>query len=879
MLRVLVAILLLCQTAKGGHDLLHCTCGKHLLPKIISEKPGRKYARDRLVDIEHLKLDVTPDFARRTVAGTSTLTFKPIARPLPKLELDAVDLVIEAVQVAGATLAEHSVTDEKLVLVFNPPIPAGAEASVQIQYRAQPERGLYFRTPEMGYKPGDTQVWSQGEAELHRFWFPCYDYPNERFTSEVICHVPPGMKAISNGVLLSHNRKEGGGLETWHWRQNQPHVNYLVALAAGYFHTLENKEGRTPLALHVPPSEAEQAAAAFQDTRRILAFLERETGTPFPWDKYDQVYCLDFLAGGMENTTCTFQAAGLLYRAETETLTNLHWLDAHEATHQWFGDLVTCRDWSHIWLNEGFASYYTALYEGEKHGPDDFLYAMWREAGRVLDRNDNRPMVWRDYKDPFEQFDYRAYPKGAWVLHMIRSRLGDTLYRTAVKTYLERHRNTVVGTDDLQDVLEDVSGLSFDQFFDQWLYHGGHPELKADYSWDAAAKMAKVTIRQTQKTGTDVRLFKFDLPVRLVVKGEARPLDFKVTVEKEQEDFYFPAPSAPELVRLDPDLTLLAKWDFTPPPDMLKRQLQADMPARLLAVQTLGRKKDDDSATQLAGVLEKDLFHGVRKEAAKALQRMATPAAREHLLAALQRPDRDARVREAMVEALASWADPEAQKALFAHAGREQNPEILAVIVKSWGMRPGEADISTELRKLLDGTSYRQAVAAAAISAFKAQGDATAVPLILKKVTNPAQALEFTTGDFAAAMEALAFLAKDLASNEREPVRQFLVNHLSHPKEALRVAAAQALGTLGDTRAIAVLQPLTNVSKPFKDPVREAAEKSLALLHSTQPRPQELKEVWKQMQDLQRQARELEGELETLKKKAAAPGNASPPTR
>jgi len=136
----------------------------------------------------------------------------------------------------------------------------------------------------MGYPDGDTQLWTQGEAENHRFWFPCYDYPNERFTTEVTCHVPEGMEAISNGVLLS-KEKDAAGLNAWRWKQDKPHVNYLIALAAGHFHKLESKAGELPLALFVPPSEKDQAELAFRDTAKIIEFFQKETGTPFPWDK------------------------------------------------------------------------------------------------------------------------------------------------------------------------------------------------------------------------------------------------------------------------------------------------------------------------------------------------------------------------------------------------------------------------------------------------------------------------------------------------------------------------------------------------------------------------------------------------------------------
>ncbi|HSI63158.1 MAG TPA: M1 family aminopeptidase, partial [Candidatus Saccharimonadia bacterium] len=643
MSRILTLAVLACSlqlTAVAKEEMI-CRCGQahtRLLPAPVGEKPGRKYARDRHVDVQHLQLDVTPDFTKRTVRGTATLMFHPIAKPLAALELDAIGLVIEKVSVQGAVLAGHEVTDEKLVITFKEPVAPDVQASVSVTYRTQPERGLYFRTPEMGYKPGDTQVWTQGEAELHRFWFPCYDYPNERFTSEVICHVPEGMSVISNGVLVSQT-KDADALQTWHWRQDKPHVNYLVALAAGYFHKIEDKVGELPLTLYVPPSEKEQAAAAFRDTKKIIEFYQEETGVPFPWDKYAQVYCIDFIAGGMENTSCTFNAAGMLFRDDTEQINTLHRLDAHETAHQWFGDLVTCRDWSHLWLNEGFASYYTVLYEESKSGRDAMLYSMWREAQRVLEKIDTRPTVWRDYKDPMEQFDSRVYPKGAWILHMIRSRLGPDIYRKAIRRYLEKQRGTVATTDDLMDVLEETSGLSFDQFADQWLYHGGVPELNVSYAWDAESKQAKLTVKQTQKVTPEVLLYSFDLPVRFWVKGEAKPQDFSVVVTKDEQDFYFPLPSAPELVRVDPDYTLLAKTSFTPPPDMLKRQLQSDVIGRMLAVQVLGGKKNAESATQLADVLNKDAFHGVRSEAAKALKKMNTPEARAHLARSLAQPD------------------------------------------------------------------------------------------------------------------------------------------------------------------------------------------------------------------------------------------------
>lgn len=844
-------------------------CAKHLLPSVTKLVPGRKYARDRRIDIEHLKLEVTPDFAKRTVSGTVTLTFKPIALPLAKLELDAVDLTIADVQMTGGKITDQQVAEEKLIFVFAEPIPAGRQASLTIRYSAAPQRGLYFRTPEMGYKPGDTQVWSQGEADLHRFWFPCYDYPNERFTSEVICHAPAGMEVVSNGVLVGKNgnNNNNNGLTAWHWRQDKPHVNYLIALAAGHFHKLDDKAGELPLAMLVPPSHRDQAANAFTDTRTIIEFYNREIAVPFPWDKYYQVYCLDFIAGGMENTSCTFEGAGLLFDSSTEQLRTLHRLDAHETAHQWFGDLVTCRDWSHLWLNEGFASYYTVLYEGEKLGADAMKFSLWKEAEEVFQANDLRPTVWRDYEDPMQQFDTRVYPKGAWILHMLRSQLGPDLYRRCIKTYLDRHRNQVVGTDDLQDVIEEVSGFSFDQFFDQWLYHGGWPDLIINYAWDGTAKQAKLNVKQSQKVSATVRHFRLPLPISFTIKGQKEPLTFTMDVSKVEEDFYFALPSQPEFLRIDPDYTVLAKIQFTPPGDMPDRQLHSDVIGRLLAARNLAGRKDQSSVDKVAKLLREDPFHGVRSEAAKALAKTASPESRTALIAGLS-DQPDARVRLSIVEALAAIPHSDAQDALMARAAQERNPQVLAVIVQSWGSRPGDPKVAKALQEQLHAESYQNQVTVAAINAYRAQDDAAAAPAILKRLEE--DALNFRTRDYAVALDALASLARTGEADQREPVRQFLIRQLTDPKDELRIAAAKALGTLRDARSLAVLEPLvaSRNSSPFNDPLRDAAAKSVQILQTELTGPVEMKNLWDQLQQLQKKTEEMQKQLEQAKKKA-----------
>ena len=183
----------------------------------------------------------------------------------------------------------------------------------------------------------------------------------------------------------------------------------------------------------------------------------------------------------MENTSITSLTDQTLFPPETENIRTSQGLVAHELAHQWFGDLVTCKDWSQAWLNEGFATYYAHLYDLHKDGTNDFLYGLYHSAKAFIDKSaneDSRPVVFRRYDDPNELFGYLIYPKAGWVLHMLRNELGEELYRKCIKTYVERHSFGNASSDDLQDVVEELSGLSFDQFFDQWLYHGRQPQQR-----------------------------------------------------------------------------------------------------------------------------------------------------------------------------------------------------------------------------------------------------------------------------------------------------------------------------------------------------------------------------------------------------------------
>lgn len=856
---VLAANLL--SAAEQAQICRYCEEGEHEMHRRLADDPVfdaqlRKYAPDRLVDVLRIAIDVTPDFARRTIAAQTTVTFAPISEPVQELRLNATRLSFSSV-VGSREVAEYVATDHDVTILFAEPIPVGEETRITFTYTAEPTEGLYFRTEAMGYPAGDDHIWTQGETHEAPSWFPCFDYPNERSSTEVTCRVPPAMTVLSNGELVSEQVDPNTGLKAVHWRQEKPHVSYLVCLVAGHLEKLEKTHGDLKLRFFTQPSLAEYAASSFADTDAIMAFYEAEIGVPFPWAKYDQVTIRDFTAGGMENTTLTTLTHRTVFSDETENIYSTRNLDAHETAHQWFGDLVTCEDWSHLWLNEGFATFYTHLYDEHKLGRDEFLYRLYRDAtGRVLSREkDTRPIVWREYKFASEQFDFRAYPKGSWVLHMLRSHLGKDLYRQAITNYLNKHKFTSVVTADLVAELEDVSGKSLDRFFDQWVYHGGFPKLKVTHKWLPSEKLAHVRIEQTQEVSDEVMLFHLPTKLRFYVGDEV--VDHEIMIDGTEHDFYVALDKKPEVVRLDPELSILAKTDFNKPQAMLERQLslQDDVIGRVLAAKALGKNDKKQVTAALRTALNSDAFYGVRVAAAQALGKQFTDEALEALVGSLNQDD--ARVRAEVVRAISRFYKPQALQTLLTVASEEKNPAIAADAIRGLG-KYSEPEALRQVNSALDSSSLKNEITGAAISAI---GDLHHERLsrrlleVLKLRRN-----ELDGRSYARGLRVAASLWRDV--EDRTPAYELILAGLNDPSVNVQRGAISALGSLGDLRAEAHLQDAVDAGHPR---LAKAAEDALeALTKDAQTTPSEIVELRKIVRELKKEQAKLQKSIETL---------------
>src|SRR5581483_1572014 len=625
------------------------------------------YTPDRFYRAEHLVLEITVDPDTHRIEGAASYTLRPVNAPLtenlPDVVLDAMEMEIEDVSPARS----WSHADGKLLVQPDVAL-VSSPVLFSVRYSAEPRKGMYFIEPDEGYPERPRQIWTQGQAEDTRYWIPSFDFPNQKLTTEVIATVPDRLTVVSNGRLLAAE-PAGPGRKRWHFKQEIPHPAYLMSLAAGEFSEVKDSWEGVPVSYFVQPGREDDARRAFGNTPRMIDFFSKATGVPYPYAKYSQVAAADFIYGGMENTSATTQTERTLHDERAHLDFSSDPLVSHELAHQWFGDLVTCRDWGHGWLNESFATYCETLWREHDLGQDEFLYDLYGLLQAYLGESRERytrPIVTNVYHDPSDVFDRHLYEKGGLVLHMIRRQLGDAAWWASVKHYLEAHRAGNVVTLDWQRAIEDVTGRNLEELFQQWVFSPGHPDLKVSYAWDAKSRLASVTVKQAEpaKGAAPGRLFALDFDLGFVLAdGSVHTIPARLdTVER---TFAVHLADEPLRVRFDPGFGVAVRTaSFDLPLRMLQRQLadDPDVLLRIDAAKALGKKGDRQSVGSLAMALREERFWGVQTQVAKAMGEAKTSAAKDALLRAMDLPHPKA--RRGVVEALGAFREADVAEAL-----------------------------------------------------------------------------------------------------------------------------------------------------------------------------------------------------------------------
>ncbi|BAC90729.1 M1 family aminopeptidase [Gloeobacter violaceus] len=828
--------------------------------------PGARphYNPDRPGNVEHIALDLAIDLEAQRASGTCRIRLRCVADQTRVFSLDAVELQIEAVHTNGNPADfDH----DGAVLWVRPAVPpvAGEVVELAIDYRVEkPRRGIYFVGPDADYPDKSVQVWTQGEDEDSRFWFPCFDYPGQLATSEVRVRVPARYQTVSNGVLTSI--EEHNGSKIYHWRQAQVHPCYLITLVVAELSEIQDRWEDIPTPYYVTPGREEEARRTFAKTPSMVAFFSERFGVRYPFARYAQVCAVDFIFGGMENTGATTQTDRCLL--DEQAAREIRWpedLVCHELVHQWFGDLVVIRHWSHAWIKEGAATYFESLWREHEYGSQDAAYYRYQTAQAYFEEDSERyrrPIVTNVYKEPIELYDRHLYEKASTVYHMLRHYLGDAAFFRAVQTFLSANAHRTVETVDLLQAIEAATGRNMLPLFEQYVFKAGHPQFKVRFEWDSEAALAKVEVSQTQIVDEQTVLFDLVIHLGFGFAPDTQPKCVPVRIRQKEQTFCFPFEQKPLYFSFDPGNPVLKTVELEVPPELLKNQLAVDpeLMGRIFAAQALAKQLTPDIAQALGAVLlDENQFWGLRAEVAKALG----STKKDYAYAVLREAAGvgDLRARAAAIKALAEDKSPEAFAAIRPGLV-DPSYTVSSEAARAVGKAKHADSRALLIQVLASRPSWNDTVGSAALAGLaELKDDPEAIEAILERTRRGTpQALR---------MAAIRALGSAGEGGENQKILDALAQIAQETQFSTRRAVIAALGSLKSSKALPLLEQIAREDPDGR--VRRSALESAESIRSEVGQDKELKKLREAVESLQEENRSLKSRLEVLESRLTSP--------
>lgn len=796
------------------------------------------------------------DLEGQAISGVATHRLRRVAATVEPLVLDAVALDVTEVAVnsgKGFTVVEF-VNDGKQLTITMPDASAESALLVRITYSAAPRRGLYFFKPDakVDYP---LQLWSQCQDEDARHWVPCHDKPHVKTPLTVRVSVPAGFDVLSNGEITADATKGRHRVVAFELKEVLP--SYLITLVVGHFDKIRDRDAvlpsgrRVPVEYWVPKGKTADGRRAFEQTPRMIELFSRLTGFEYPYPRYTQVVVSEFIFGGMENTTATTMYEHILLDKRAAIDIESHDLVAHELAHQWFGDWVTCQDWPHAWLNEGFATFFELVELEDRLGQDEYFVAVERDHAAYVaevSQRYSRPVVSREYNDPIDLFDRHLYQKGGLVLHLLRRELGEELFWAGIKRYLNKYGGGSATTSALCETFSKVSGRSFERFFDEWILEAIHPTVKAKVAWEQDHVV--VRFQQTQK-----HVMELTFEIEVLDKAGKRH-QVRQASSQAHTTLTLPLAERPVYVAVDPYFNLLGQTTIETPYDLAQGQLEQGSSARLRrqACSLLTKHNDYRAVKLFAGVLaaKKELWM-VKVAAARALGKLRSPEGFAALTEASK--DKDAKVRAAVASALGQFRTTEAVKALSAMLKSEQSYVVEAAATRALGETRDKSVASTLVKQLAKG-SWGEVVASAAADGLASLSALDQVPELLSHT------------EYGVPTKARRGAILALGQFEPTPaILQRVEDLLRDPHLHVRLDAAATAKRLGGTKALGLLrQALAEETDPrvrrkLQESLRDSEQES-----TTQALQERLARLERQVEDLQAQ----NSNAEALRKTSAA---------
>ncbi len=670
-----------------------------------------KHEPDRSFDAIHYRIELDVDLEGKSLKGQNRITLSPLNDNLQSITLDAVSLVVTDVIDGKDALLEYTQTEDKLFISLAQAYSHIDTVDITVKYYLTEQvKGLRFSDKT---ERSPRQASSDCFPNKARQWIPCYDYPHDKVTQEMIITVDQKYKVLSNGTLLGIKDDTEKGKHTWHWSQEKPHSTYLFNLSIADYAVIKDSLGSLPINYWVYQWNVEDAKRSFAKTPYMIDFFNKIYDYEYPWAKYDQVISA-YMGGGAEATSATLLGERAVTDKKAEIDFSFEGIIAHEIAHQWWGDLITCRSWEHTWMNESFGTYSDHLYKKYAWGEVEGAYDLVRKKNGYLREAHNRymrPIVFNRYNSPGENFDSHTYPKGACVLHMLRFILGDDTFFRTLSTFLHQHEFQPVTTQDFMKCVKDVSGKNMDWFFNQFLFHPGHAVFDISKDWDESTGTLTVEVVQTQDKWDNVPIYR--IPVNIGFYSNGKKTVKKVWLEEKSESFEFKLDTKPLMVRFDDGNHLLKEWTFKKSEDELIYQaMNDDMTGRLWAVDELKAFSNSQKTIEVWNhIAANDDFWAVREAALKNMSEYHNIDFADLFLSALE--DQNSKVRVAAISALGDNGNKKNIKRFKHIFNTDDSYLVMAEALKSVGKCGSKSDLKF-LREAAGTKSHRNVVNRAA---------------------------------------------------------------------------------------------------------------------------------------------------------------------
>jgi aminopeptidase N len=489
--------------------------------------------RERMVDSWrplHFDVDLTFDEQMSQLAEAHTkITVEVLAATLDRVDFDFGDMVVDSVLLAGQP-SKFDRTSETLNVLLPSTVKRGNRIDITVNYHGQPTDGLIFAKDRDGNPSATGDNWPN---RVH-YWIPALDHPSAKATVTFTISAPQRYQVVANGKFVSLT----GNAAVSHWKFDEKKAipAYCMMVAVNQGAIINSPNDGVPLLYNVPQRDREYAVKGFSPGAPAVAFFS-QTVAPYPYEKLALIVGATRF-GGMENSSAIVFANNLFDQRQTDLNapagnsnsisahfgipTRLESIVAHEIAHQWFGDSVTESTWADLWLSEGFATYFAGLFIQKYDGEDAFHEYMRDASQRYLNfaKRSRFPIHDTETTNLMGLLNANNYEKGAWVLHMLRSQLGDEAFFKGVRAYYNAHKEANATTEDLREALEKASGKDLKSFFARWIYGSGHPRYQVGWNVNPNQTEITVTVNQLQESEP----FLDPLPIELIIDNKKVPL-------------------------------------------------------------------------------------------------------------------------------------------------------------------------------------------------------------------------------------------------------------------------------------------------------------------------------------------------------------------